>query len=104
MIIKLNYKNTKKYFSYGQISDNLSMREKRDNKKKYGVLRKAKILKELPLEEWTKEELIDLIEMYSMYVYMVAGFNGYNIVSLYRYIYNGRYEEDSWFEELRKNK
>lgn len=103
MIIKLNCKKNEKYFSNGQIADNLSRREKKEFKEKYKNLRKTKILKKLPLRQWTKEELIDLIDMYSVYILIVAGLREYNIETLYNYIYKGSYERHSLYEEYRKD-
>lgn len=103
MYLKLSNKGKEKYFCKGILKVHLTRFEIKKIKKKYKNLRKAKILSKLPLEQWTKKELIDLIEVYSEYIFWVSGFNRYKIKTLDNYIYQGLYEKHSLYEEFRKN-
>jgi len=48
--------------------DDLTEEEKKFYNNKYKNLRKVSILKNIPFEKWSKEELLDLIEEYDFYI------------------------------------
>lgn len=73
----------------------------RYERKKIEKLRKISILKHIPFNEWTSWELKDLIEEYELYFGLSLIYG--SPVSLYQFLYNGIYEEESIYEELKSN-
>ena len=64
-------------------------------------LRKISILKNLPLKEWTNLELEDLIYEYEIY-FQFSRIKD-KPVSINEFLYNGLYEYNSMFEELKSS-
>lgn len=82
--------------------DELTEEEQKYYKNKYGKLRKVSILKNLPYEEWSKEELLDLIEEHDFYIMIENSKNKTKYFSISDFATNGEYERYSLFEEYRK--
>ncbi|MBE5820881.1 MAG: hypothetical protein E7310_08820 [Clostridiales bacterium] len=82
--------------------DELTEEEKKYYKNKYSKLRKVSILKNLPYEEWSKEELLDLIEEHDFYMMIQNSKNKTRYFSISDFATNGEYERYSLFEEYRK--
>jgi len=82
--------------------DELTEEEKMYYKNKYSKLRKVSILKNLPYEEWSKEELLDLIEEHDFYMMIQNSKNKTSYFSISDFTTNGEYERYSLFEEYRK--
>lgn len=82
--------------------DELTEEEKMYYKNKYSKLRKVSILKNLPYEEWSKEELLDLIEEHDFYMMIQNSKNKTRYFSISDFATNGEYERYSLFEEYRK--
>lgn len=82
--------------------DELTEEEKKYYKNKYRKLRKVSILKNLPYEEWTKEELLDLIEEHDFYIMIENSKRKTRYLSISEFATNGEYERYSLFEEYRK--
>lgn len=82
--------------------DELTEKEKKYYKNKYRKLRKVSILRNLPYEEWTKEELLDLIEEYDFYIMIENSKRKTRYLSISEFATNGEYERYSLFEEYRK--
>lgn len=82
--------------------DELTEEEKKYYKNKYSKLRKVSILKKLPYEEWSKEELLDLIEEHDFYMMIQNSKNKTRYFSISDFATNGEYERYSLFEEYRK--
>lgn len=105
MILKLKKIIKKKRFFEVDYLEPLSKKEERKIKKRFNKLRKAKILKHIPLEKWSKKELLDLIDMYFIYILVTSALNDYKkIETIYGYIKNGKYENYSKFEKYRRGK
>lgn len=74
-------KNERKVIKYtlskvkGKFKNKLTPLEIVRNKKKYGKLRKSYILEKLPIQKWTKDELLDLIEAYDIYFIVLSALN-----------------------------
>lgn len=84
------------------IEDVLTEEEEKLYKSKYSKLRKVSILRNLPYEEWTKEELLDLIEEYDFYIMIENSKRKTRYLSISEFATNGEYERYSLFEEYRK--
>ena len=82
--------------------DELTEEEQKYYKNKYSKLRKVSILKNLPYEEWSKEELLDLIEEHDFYIMIENSKNKTRYFSITDFATNGEYERYSLFEEYRK--
>ena len=82
--------------------DELTEEEKKYYKYKYRKLRKVSILRNLPYEEWTKEELLDLIEEHDFYIMIENSKRKTRYLSISEFATNGEYERYSLFEEYRK--
>lgn len=82
--------------------DELTEEEKEYYKNKYRKLRKVSILRNLPYEEWTKEELLDLIEEHDFYIMIENSKRKTRYLSISEFATNGEYERYSLFEEYRK--
>lgn len=87
-----------RYFAKYRVTDKLSKYEKEQFKK----LRKISILKEIPFRQWTKWELVDLIEEYNLfYILHCKTFKNEEPLSISEFVYTGKYEERSLFENLK---
>lgn len=84
------------------IEDVLTEEEEKLYKSKYSKLRKVSILRNLPYEEWTKEELLDLIEEHDFYIMIENSKRKTRYLSISEFATNGEYERYSLFEEYRK--
>ena len=82
--------------------EELTEEEKKYYKNKYRKLRKVSILRNLPYEEWTKEELLDLIEEHDFYIMIENSKRKTRHLSISEFATNGEYERYSLFEEYRK--
>lgn len=85
-----------------EIEDVLTKEEEKLYKNKYSKLRKVSILRNLPYEEWTKEELLDLIEEHDFYIMIENSKRRTRYLSISEFATNGEYERYSLFEEYRK--
>lgn len=87
-----------KYFAKYRVTDRLSKFEKERIKR----LRIISKLKDLPLTQWSKWELIDLIKEYNLfYTIHCKALKDEIPLSIAEFIYLGRYENESLFEELK---
>ena len=84
------------------IEDVLTEEEEKLYKSKYSKLRKVSILRNLPYEEWTKEELLDLIEEHDFYIMIENSKRKTRYLSISEFATNGEYERYSLFEEYRR--
>lgn len=84
------------------LEDEFTEEEKKFYKNKYKNLRKVSILKNIPFEEWSKEELLDLIEEHDFYIMIENSKNKTRYFSISDFATNGEYERYSLFEEYRK--
>jgi len=82
--------------------DDLTEEEKKFYNNKYKNLRKVSILKNIPFEKWSKEELLDLIEEYDFYIMIENSKNKARYLSISEFATDGEYERYSLFEEYRK--
>lgn len=88
-----------KYFAKYRVTDRLSKFEK----ERFKRLRKISKLKNLPLTQWSKWELIDLIKEYNLfYTIHCKALKNEIPLSIDEFIYFGRYENESLFEELKE--
>lgn len=84
------------------IEDVLTEEKEKLYKSKYSKLRKVSILRNLPYEEWTKEELLDLIEEHDFYIMIENSKRKTRYLSISEFATNGEYERYSLFEEYRR--
>lgn len=104
-MFKIKYLKNKKYYSDILVFCIDSRYDLIQKLKKYRNLRKAKILKNVKLEEWTKEEILDLLKMYDDRNFILSLLYGYkNFETIDDYIKNGNFERDSCslYEKLKK--
>ena len=67
-------------------------------------LRKISTLEKLPFSQWSKWELVDLIEEYNMFYLLCCKlYKNEAPLSIPEFVYSGRYEAVSLFEELKSN-
>lgn len=87
-----------KYFSKYRVTDRLSKYEIEQIRK----LRKISILKDIPFREWRKCELINLIEEYNLfYILHCKTFKNEEPLSISEFVYTGKYEGMSLYENLK---
>ena len=108
-------KNERKVIKYtlskvnGKFANQLTPLEISRDKNKYGKLRKTAILEKLPIEQWTKNELLDLIEKYDIYFIILSALNKNSenpkkILPISLYVNKGEYKRlEEEYEEYRKD-
>lgn len=82
-------------------NDELTEEEEKSYREKYGHLRKVSILSKIPIEEWTKEELLNLIDEYELYCRIQTEVKKEKAMLFTTFILSGEYERMSVFEEYK---